>query len=600
MKRLRDLLDSDDPVEAEAARLVRAADELDPPRAAQARVRDALIARGWSGDRTAPAVRPGARPGDDTDTDAAHGAAATMIGPYRVTGALGQGRMAAVHTATHALLGRPAVIKVLSPELSQQRDIVQRFFNEARATTAIRHPGIVEIYDFGWTADGAAFIAMEQLDGETLAQRSRRGRLDWWVALAFARQIAGALGAAHARGIVHRDLTPGNVFLIRDREVPGGERIKLLDFGVAKLTGDLSSAANLTQAGTVLGTPAYMAPEQCRGVAVDHRADLYALGCVVYELITGRPPFTGQAPGDVLAAHIHAPVATVAPGVAVPQAVEQLIHQLLAKSPDARIQTADQLVRAIDAITGRVADVVSIQSRAPHAPPPSNTTLSGAAGAPSRLWAPPARRPGRTAAILAAAAAVAIIIAAARSHDSGPVAPAAQPEAFPAPAPAPAVPSPGGATRPPHAADDSAQQPARPPVSPGAASASSPDPAPPAPAAPTVPSPAPAPRHPASPPAGAAPQAPPSQPPSIALAIDSEPSGAEVVVAGSALGTTPLRRTLPRHDGTLTIVVRLAGYRDQTLVLRADRAITQHLTLVAVPSRAPQPGRDKSVNPFER
>src|SRR5262245_40910507 len=231
-----------------------------------------------------------------------------MLGQYRVTTTLGRGGMGVVYAAEHALLGRPAAIKVLLPELSQKQDVVTRFFNEARAATAIRHPGIIEIYDFGWTEDGAAFIVMEHLQGETLARRAARARVRWPAALAIARQIAGALSAAHAKGIVHRDLKPDNVFLVPDPEVPGGERIKLLDFGIAKLAAESSNTPNVTRTGSVLGTPTYMAPEQCRGVAVDHRADLYALGCVIYELCCGRPPYVGEGTGDVLAAHIHLPV----------------------------------------------------------------------------------------------------------------------------------------------------------------------------------------------------------------------------------------------------------------------------------------------------
>ena len=232
----------------------------------------------------------------------------TTIGQYRVTGMIGRGGMGAVYAAEHSLLGRQAAIKVLLPDLSQKQDVVQRFFNEARAATAIRHPGIIEIYDFGWTPDGAAFIVMERLDGETLGRRASRVRLRWQAVLSIARQIAGALAAAHAKGIVHRDLKPDNVFLVPDPEVPGGERIKLLDFGIAKLAVDSTSSSNVTKTGAVMGTPTYMAPEQCRGVAVDHRADLYALGCVIYELCSGRPPFLGEGTGDVLAAHIHLPV----------------------------------------------------------------------------------------------------------------------------------------------------------------------------------------------------------------------------------------------------------------------------------------------------
>src|SRR5262245_50376936 len=169
-----------------------------------------------------------------------------MLGSYRVTGTIGRGGMGIVYAAEHALLGRQAAIKVLQSDLSQKEEVVARFFNEARAATAIRHPGIIDVYDFGWTREGAAYLVMEFLEGETLARRSTRTPLRWPVVLAIARQIAGALGAAHAKGIVHRDLKPDNVFLVPDPEVPGGERIKLLDFGVAKLAADTSPTVTRT------------------------------------------------------------------------------------------------------------------------------------------------------------------------------------------------------------------------------------------------------------------------------------------------------------------------------------------------------------------
>src|ERR1044071_3704175 len=304
---------------------------------------------------------------------------AVTIGQYRVTGVIGQGGMGAVYAAEHTLLGRPAAIKILLPELSKQQDIVMRFFNEARAATAIRHPSIIEIYDFGWTPTGAAYIVMEHLEGETLGQRATRVRLRWPAVLAIARQIAGALAAAHAKGIVHRDLKPDNVFLVPDPEVPGGERIKLLDFGIAKLADPSSS--NMTSTGTVMGTPTYMAPEQCRGVAVDHRADLYALGCVIYELCCGRPPYIGEGTGDVLAAHIHLPVPPMAAhNPEIPPAVERLVQHLLAKAPSDRVPSAEALIREIDAVTTDRSTVTpGVHRVVPVTTAPSVTTLSGSA-----------------------------------------------------------------------------------------------------------------------------------------------------------------------------------------------------------------------------
>src|SRR5689334_8160480 len=308
-----------------------------------------------------------------------------VIGQYRVTGVLGEGGMGVVYAAEHVLLGRPTAVKLLLPELSNRQGLVQRFFNEARAATAIRHPGIVEIYDFGWTNEGAGFIVMELLQGETLRARRKRGRMPWPTALSVTRQIAGALAAAHAKGIVHRDLKPDNVFLVPDPEVSGGERIKLLDFGIAKLAVDLSSTVTVTQTGAVIGTPTYMAPEQCRGVAVDHRADLYALGCVIYELCCGRPPFRGEGTGDVLAAHIYMPVPAMSTAeTEVPEAVEALVRRLLAKAPGDRLQTAEEVIFAIDAVNGERTIIMDPPPRAPSAVTElAMTTLSGSAAMPA-------------------------------------------------------------------------------------------------------------------------------------------------------------------------------------------------------------------------
>src|SRR5688500_2478848 len=166
--------------------------------------------------------------------------------------------MGAVYLGEHILLGRRAAIKTLLPALSRNKEIVDRFFNEARATSTISDPGVVQIFDFGYHVDGTAYIVMELLEGEPLAARlGRVGRLQPAEAMRIARQIAGALGAAHACDIVHRDLKPENVFLIRDPEAQGGERAKLLDFGICQLG---ASDVVLTEPGAMLGTPVYMSP----------------------------------------------------------------------------------------------------------------------------------------------------------------------------------------------------------------------------------------------------------------------------------------------------------------------------------------------------
>ncbi len=555
------------------------------------------------------------------------------IGQYRVTGLIGRGGMGAVYAGEHTLLGRPAAIKVLLPELSQKQDIVMRFFNEARAATAIRHPGIIEIYDFGWTPEGAAFIVMEHLEGETLSRRSARARFGWQAALAVARQIAGALAAAHVKGIVHRDLKPDNIFVVPDPEVPGGERIKLLDFGIAKLAGESSSTVNVTKTGAVMGTPTYMAPEQCRGVSVDHRADLYSLGCIMFELCCGRPPFIGEGTGDVLAAHIHVPVPSFASlVVAVPHAVEELIQSLLAKSPSQRLPNCEALIRAIDALTSdrKHVTVGGATGSRPPTTSPSVTTLSGAASTSGPIPIPhfAAGRRRRSIQIAAAAAAtvtiaiVAVAVVLRGSGDgatkvvsyesvahSGSTAPpdpaptgvAAKPSE-PAPAPSTGGPSGGDPAAPaPSVVPAPSAAPAPPPKVEPAPPPSKVEPAPPPPphVEPARPQPLPTPTTPS--PRPRAEPAPPHEatPATIDVSIDSVPAGAQVLRAGTVLGKTPFHGTLPRRDVDVTLVVRLAGYADKSVVVQTDRSVSEHVKLIRpTPVHPPKANRDQSVNPF--
>jgi serine/threonine protein kinase len=261
---------------------------------------------------------------------------ASHIGQYRIVRKIGAGGMGLVFLGEHTLLGRRAAIKTLLPTVSANREIVERFFNEARATSTISDPGVIQIFDFGYHVDGTAYIVMELLEGEALSARiARLGRLSLASALRLARQIAGSLAAAHAHGVVHRDLKPENIFLICDAEAQGGERTKILDFGVCKVAaGDPA----LTQSGAMIGTPVYMSPEQCRGADdVDHRADIYAFGCLVFHMLTGRPPFVGEIAGELIVAHLEEdPPAPSLYVSELPLAVDALVLRCLAKSPDDR------------------------------------------------------------------------------------------------------------------------------------------------------------------------------------------------------------------------------------------------------------------------
>src|SRR5215475_9414682 len=277
----------------------------------------------------------------------------SQVGAYRVLRQIGEGGMGSVWLAEHIALGRRAALKVLHPEFSNRPDIVTRFFNEARAATAIPDPGIVQNFDFGQHVDGSAYIVMELLDGEPLDHRLKReGALSLGDGLRLMRQVASTLGAAHARGIVHRDLKPENIFIVRDPEVPGGERAKVLDFGIAKLAGDQGTVK--TQTSAMMGTPTFMSPEQCRGAGyVDQRSDVYALGCVLFTLVVGRPPFQADGAGDIIAMHLREPAPVPSQlRTGIPPEIDQLLLRCLAKDPAQRFPTAADLAIAIGGLLG--------------------------------------------------------------------------------------------------------------------------------------------------------------------------------------------------------------------------------------------------------
>src|SRR5215831_17755554 len=272
------------------------------------------------------------------------------FGNYRVTELIGEGGMGVVYLAEHPGIGRRAAVKVLRPGLTDSAEITGRFFNEARAANAIRHPGIVEVFDCGTLPSGVSYIVMELLEGENLAARLRRvGKLPIEEARRIAVQTASALAAAHAAGIVHRDLKPDNLYLVPDDRDPTAEMVKVLDFGIAKLGQGSNNSSVRTRTGSVMGTPAYMSPEQCRGTReIDHRTDIYALGVTLYEMVCGRPPFVSEGFGEMI--HFHINVAPPPPrsiDPTVPEDLERVIMWCLAKEPGERIQTMTDLHTAL-------------------------------------------------------------------------------------------------------------------------------------------------------------------------------------------------------------------------------------------------------------
>jgi hypothetical protein len=437
----------------------------------------------------------------------------TTIGNYKITAEIGHGGMGIVYLAEHPALGRKAAVKVLHARLAAEPSVVSRFFHEARASNAIRHPNIVEAFDYGTLPDGASYIVMEYLEGESLAARlTNAGRLPLRLALDFAHQAAGALAAAHVKGIVHRDLKPDNLFVTPDPRAPSSEQIKVLDFGIAKLAASVDGAfSHKTHTGAMLGTPLYMSPEQCLGVKeVDRRTDIYSLGCILYEMLCGAPPFVSEGFGALVNMHVNQPPEP--PSQHSPQitpGVERVILKMLAKNVDERYPSMDEVREALSAEIARAPTYRPGDTPAPVQPrrySSSATTLSAAAAVTSGTVPPRAgSRRALGVGVVAIGVAAAVAVVALRR------------------APAPA----------------SAPPPASPVVS---------APSPPAPLPAAV-----------SPPSVAA------APAAVEVVLDSSPEGALVSAEGVAIGTTPMKWQVAPTANPRTLTFKLAGYRSEVM-----------------------------------
>jgi serine/threonine-protein kinase len=285
--------------------------------------------------------------------------AAAMVGTvisdrYMLQDVIGEGGMAAVYLAEHLHMKKRVAIKVLHPEMTRLPEVVARFEREAMAASHIEHPNVAAATDFGKLPDGSFFLVLEYIEGKSLRDVINEGRVEPRRAMHVLKQVAAALARAHALGIVHRDLKPENVMLV-ERD---GDRdfVKVLDFGIAKVpVGELSPASKggpvLTQLGMVYGTPEYMAPEQALGEEVDARADLYSLGVMAYEMLTGRRPYEHDSKVTLLGMHVTAPVPSLtakAPDLVAPLGIEPVVQKLLAKDASARYADAKEVIEAID------------------------------------------------------------------------------------------------------------------------------------------------------------------------------------------------------------------------------------------------------------
>jgi eukaryotic-like serine/threonine-protein kinase len=463
------------------------------------------------------------------------------FGNYRAVSLLGEGGMGAVYLAEHPGIGRRVAVKVLHKNLSLDQQLLARFLNEARAANAIRHPNIIEILDSGALPDGMPYLVMELLEGESLSERiARLGRLPTRAALRFAYQTASALGAAHSKGIVHRDLKPDNMFIVPDQDITDGERLKILDFGIAKLQEGTRGSVK-TRTGAVMGTPLYMSPEQCRGVReIDHRSDIYSLGIILYEMVSGRPPFVSEGFGDLVNMHLNMPVPSLRAAVPdVPPALEALIMRMLAKDPEQRYADMAAVREALKAVPGgalRTAKSFPDDGTLPPAGTRVAATTQGSGV--GELSLPTEQRRHRRWGLLAALAIVAVgAVAGVRVFTRG------------------------------HAVTPAPPAETTPPLT------TTPIPTAPPPPPPTTP------------------------PASATVTITSQPPGARAsnLVDGAALGTTPLALTRKPGD-LLGLKIELRGYRSQSreLAVRGDQEVSFVLEkekpeAAHAPTRGPRP-----------
>jgi len=303
------------------------------------------------------------------------------LGVYRLAELLGKGGMGYVYRAEHVKLGREVALKLLRGDYARRRDAVLRFFQEAKTVNRVRHRNIVDVTDFVELDDGTTFIIMEFLRGQSLGKWARTG-IDLPRALAVLVQICDGLGAAHAVGVVHRDLKPDNVIVVPTSD--GAELVKLLDFGVAKLVNrDDEDVGFQTAAGSVIGTPAYMSPEQAGGMAVDHRSDIYSLGAIMYELFTGQPMFRGRSFGEYVRKHLTempVPPRQTQGGGHIDERLEALILRCLSKDPNERfnhiLELRDGLLHMLGGIDTHPPGYASLaQSGISAMRPPPTTQL---------------------------------------------------------------------------------------------------------------------------------------------------------------------------------------------------------------------------------
>ncbi len=284
----------------------------------------------------------------------------TLDGRFRIVGGIGKGAMGRVYRAVQVGLNRAVALKVLDSNYGAGRDesFRQRFLVEAALTAKLSHPNTVRIFDYGCSTDGIFYLAMEFLEGETLDRSFSKGPLGWRRALSIGQQTARALREAHELGVVHRDLKPANIMLLSADD--DTDHVKVLDFGLVKsfVEGQELEGRAITQQGMLMGSPPYMAPEQGDRGRADPRSDIYALGCILFEALTGKPPYSGTAPLEIIMKHVNEPIpAIVTPPKfePIPEAMAAVVTKCMQKSPMDRFQSMDEVLQAMSELTSPVA-----------------------------------------------------------------------------------------------------------------------------------------------------------------------------------------------------------------------------------------------------
>jgi serine/threonine-protein kinase len=444
----------------------------------------------------------------------------TIADRYRVISKLGEGGMGVVYLAEHVFIEKRVALKVLSEDFARKADLVARFMQEAKAASKIGHENIVDITDFGETASGSVFFAMEFLDGKDLAGHIKTdGAMPFSRAKQIMNQICRALGAAHSKGIIHRDMKPENVYLVT-RE-GRADFVKVLDFGIAKMSALDEGGSRLTRTGMIFGTPEYMSPEQAKGDKPDHRVDIYAAGCILYEMLTGDVPFHAETFMGVLTKHMFEPPEPPSqrnPNAAIPADVEAACMKALAKDRDQRFQTMKEMALALEQCVG--GDVSQAWGNEPSGvggglrePSQAFRTPGTAARAAIAASTTPEDAPkkrgnglmiGGIVALLLAGGAAAVVLSQKKPEP---------------PKPAPIVEQKPVATK---------------PVEP---------PKPVEPAKPT---------H-------------------YTMSISTQPAGAEVFNGAERLGTTPCNVVLPASETPVELMIRKHGWREQPLKIIPDK-----------------------------